>query len=165
MNNGASNWHASSRTCHIRCTHSLMRSVGRLSEPDVWNKPPARYRKLPKTCLEGRAPEANRQTSHSDPTRWSAKLWYRQHVHASLFRNTETGTEARPIVGSTPADKMLQECRRLVRRFDPASAQANINLMSRILPGRGRLLPVRMSHLRGERPEGRAVFQGKQSRW
>lgn len=52
-----------------------------------------------------------------------------QHVYASLLMSTEAGTEVHSIVGWN----VLEACRRLVQRFDPASAQANLNLLSRIL--------------------------------
>lgn len=52
----------------------------------------------------------------------------------------ESGTEAHSIVDNTPAANGLEARRRLLQRFNPASAQVNLNLMSRILkPPQGRV--------------------------
>lgn len=60
-----------------------------------------------------------------------------QHVYASLLISTEIGTEAPLIANNTPpADQGLEAWRRLAQRFDPASAQANLNLASRSLKPR-----------------------------
>lgn len=56
-----------------------------------------------------------------------------------LLMCTETGTEAHSIVDNTPAETGLEAWRRLVERFDPWSAHANLNIMSKILrPPKGK---------------------------
>lgn len=51
---------------------------------------------------------------------------------------TETGTETHSIVDGTPGQNGLEAWRRMVQRFGPASAHANLNLLSSILkPPRG----------------------------
>lgn len=56
-----------------------------------------------------------------------------QYVYASLFMCTEAGAEAHSIGDNTPGENRLEAWRRSVQRFDSASAQANLNLKSRIL--------------------------------
>lgn len=75
-----------------------------------------------------------------------------QHVYASLIMSTEPWTEARPIVARTPGENDLEAWRRMVGRFDPASAQENISLMSRIFkPPKGKVenMPLRFEKVAG----------------
>lgn len=46
---------------------------------------------------------------------------------------TKTGTETHSIVDNTPGETGCKHGWGLVQRLDPASAQANLNLMSNIL--------------------------------
>lgn len=56
-----------------------------------------------------------------------------QHLYASLLTSTEAGTEAHSIIANTPTEIGLEVWRSLIHLFDPASAQADSNLMSMIL--------------------------------
>lgn len=54
------------------------------------------------------------------------------HVYASLLMSTETGTEAHPIVDSTPGESGLEAWRRCAQRFDPATAHTHLSIMSKM---------------------------------
>lgn len=64
---------------------------------------------------------------------------FTQHLYASLPMSAEAGTLAHSIVDNTPGEHGLEAWRRLVQRFDPASAHGNLKLMSKTLkpPGGG----------------------------
>lgn len=80
-----------------------------------------------------------------------------QHVFASLFLRTETGTEAPSIVDRTPGENGLEAWRRPVQRLGPAPAQANFSLMSRVLkPSKGRVDNNSSSLKIRRKPTGRA---------
>lgn len=71
------------------------------------------------------------------PTSTAVGSWERRSlrstsVYASLLMRTELGTETHSIEGNTPSVKGLEAWRRLAYRFDPASAQANLNSVGRI---------------------------------
>lgn len=52
---------------------------------------------------------------------------------ANLLMSTESGTQTHSIVDNLPGESGLEGWKALVQQFDPASAHANLNLMSRIL--------------------------------
>lgn len=56
-----------------------------------------------------------------------------QHLCASLLMCAEAGAASLSIVDNTPLGNGLEAWRRLVHRFDPASALANLRLMNNIL--------------------------------
>lgn len=59
-------------------------------------------------------------------------------VYPRLLTSTGAGTEAHSSVDITPGENGLGAWRRLVQRFVPVQAQADLNLVSRVLkPARG----------------------------
>lgn len=76
---------------------------------------------------------------------------FEQHIDGGLLMTTETGNGAHPMVDNTPSDNGREVWRRLVQRFDPASLQANLSSMSKMLrPPEGKIEIYNISLFIGE---------------
>lgn len=82
--------------------------------------------------------EAHAPAGNPDATMILGAYKLFQHFHARPVMSTAAGTEAHPIVDNTLNENGFEAWRHLVHTFDPASAQANFNIMRQILkPAKG----------------------------
>lgn len=107
--------------------------AGRTVVPDSsWRKGPAVQGPL--ECAETREPMAPISAPDASGIFGAGRLGH--HAYASLLLSTEAWTEAHSIMDHAPGktkNKRIGGAEDIVQCLDPASAQANLNLTSRIL--------------------------------